>query len=1681
MSTSTVSGQSQTKQGSCMKLRILIRKNISVILAHPLGTAIAILAPILLFLYTQFDQIFHSKSATQVHAVRHPAIDIYVPNVTSIFYSPINNVLGRVVEDVATNLGTKDVQGFLDASELEAALKRQNGFVGIEFEDHFSTIMEIPSKVKIALRFPWHLRSKIGRKWPKRVYRPLVERMSKSLYDLEGFLIMQAKLSEALIKERNGSAHVPQVHMQPFPDREQKNFEYLLDSYSTLVMTFTFIFMGPSLLVGHQIVSEKQRHLREIMRLMGLTVGLNWLSWFIVACLFISIPMMIFLALMNWCLCPGSNFMVLLIIFIIYLLTLVCFTFVITAFVTSTVLTMSSICVLHCVSFMPYLMLGSQPREGQAIFVCLFMNSAMPLIFVQILGYEIRGLGVQWTNLFTTSHPDDIMSIGYILMMMLGTNILRIILCLYVDQLNPGEYGVAKKWYFPLKRKFWCPWERPGREFVDEERSISQIKRRDDDTFEEIFHNKPVIMETQNLCKSYGDIEAVRDLNLKFYEDEITVLLGHNGAGKTTAFMMLAGITLPTSGRVLVNGNNMATATRKARKSLSLCPQYNVLFDELSAYWHIVFYSRLKGFERSEAEAEAERYLEMMDLMDKSTIKVEYLSTGMRRKLSVCCALCANTKVVLCDEPTACLDPSARREVWNLLRMEKTGRCIVMNTHFMEAAEVLGDRIAIMCDGELYGYGTAEFLVNNLGPGYRLVCVVLEDCDDHEVTKFLRNHINDAELESVTDTELTYRLPVESVHKFTSLFKAMESRLEKLKISSFGVSAPTLGETFMKIGNEKIGSARTLDSMELTNAWVSQPSDNQELSATKKRLNVWHGMMIKKVLFTWSHPLLFSFVVFLPLFGLLMLAVFDIVYTRDIPHVVDPSKLSLYPAPLVVHEWLVTGIQDGSEIFYDKSKLIADEYEIIAMDAGATAHALTHLSVGSYLLNNIDLNKEGFKETYVAATTYRDGSVTAWFNRRLEHGAPLSLGLIFNAIAHVLGKMDIVITNKPRPDSDSKIFKVDRELTSSRRAVFILMYLSFALSTFILLPVYEKATQMREQQFINGIGFWTYWLSHLAWDFIFFILIIISTLLSLYKLPGQVLYMLAILLFFFGLSSLTFTYLFTYFFNEAGSGMSYMLIINCCIVFLAIFTNPHENKESYKYFHYIFMVLPLYLMYFATLTVLRRGKPGNCEILEMGYVCNINQNCCEEKKVVIYPYIITLIVTAILFFLLLLLASKIRPLRYAIKRDPTACATRDVADDVKNASKEVDEVLKDQNKLNAHSLVCSRATKKYRRLVAVNCVSLKISPYECFGLLGLNGAGKTSTIDMIVGNHMISQGEIYVKGFSVKNQLKQCYQHTGFCSQNNTMLSYMTGRQMLRFTCLTSGMKKNFIKVIIGHLATSFVLSKHLDQKTKHYSSGTKRKLNIAMALLARTLVCLDEPTTGVDIIAKQEIWLVLSDMRELGRSLFLTSHNMQECEALCSCLAILVNGTLRCYGSVQQLKNLYNKGVSIKIQLATNAELAQRSFISNWTDSGSARSRRSSVSKEIDSEINRIPVPAEESEPPLRSPSMWVSISEEDPNTKGTQATLKKRRKRQTKIITPSKEAKSPSLSPAESARRTTIIPRVTITSVSPKSSMSSRRTESWRLGSENYSYSDAEEYYGLFKNLVAKFKEDFPNSYVS
>lgn len=175
------------------------------------------------------------------------------------------------------------------------------------------------------------------------------------------------------------------------------------------------------------------------------------------------------------------------------------------------------------------------------------------------------------------------------------------------------------------------------------------------------------------------------------------------------------------------------------------------------------------------------------------------LSGGQKRKLSVAVALCGGSKVVLCDEPTSGMDPSARRALWDLLAEEKEGRTLLLSTHFMDEADVLGDRIAIMAEGELRSVGSPFFLKKRYGAGYRLVCVKGSRCDTEGFTRnVLAKHIPDIKVETDIGTELSYILREEYTSSFKDVLKDVEDNSGKYGITSYGVSLTTLEEVFLK-------------------------------------------------------------------------------------------------------------------------------------------------------------------------------------------------------------------------------------------------------------------------------------------------------------------------------------------------------------------------------------------------------------------------------------------------------------------------------------------------------------------------------------------------------------------------------------------------------------------------------------------------------------------------------------------------------------------------------------------------------------------------------------------------------------------------------------------------------------------------------------------------------------------
>jgi len=201
--------------------------------------------------------------------------------------------------------------------------------------------------------------------------------------------------------------------------------------------------------------------------------------------------------------------------------------------------------------------------------------------------------------------------------------------------------------------------------------------------------------------------------------------------------------------------------------------------------------------------------------------------------------------------------------------------------------------------------------------------------------------------------------------------------------------------------------------------------------------------------------------------------------------------------------------------------------------------------------------------------------------------------------------------------------------------------------------------------------------------------------------------------------------------------------------------------------------------------------------------------------------------------------------------------------------------------------------------------------------LGVNGAGKTTTFKMLTGDEKISWGSAYVQGLNLETHMGQVYRRIGYCPQFDALIDNVTGREMLRIFCLLRGVPKQNIKPMSEELAKSFGFMKHIDKKTVTYSGGNKRKLSAAIAMIGSpSVVYLDEPTTGMDPAARRQLWNMVCRIRDSGKSIVLTSHSMEECEALCTRLAIMVNGEFKCIGSTQYLKNRFSKGLVLKIKV---------------------------------------------------------------------------------------------------------------------------------------------------------------------
>ncbi|XP_077992060.1 ATP-binding cassette sub-family A member 2-like [Glandiceps talaboti] len=569
-------------------------------------------------------------------------------------------------------------------------------------------------------------------------------------YSLEHLLFpfVQDVVERAIIEQKVGKTVIePGGYIREFPYacHVQDYFQYKVGH--SLVVFLTFIWIYYILTITQTVVHEKEDRLKEMMKIMGLSNFIYWLSWFLTNLIQMSVTVTLLVVILKYGqIYQYSNLFLLWVFTMLFAVSSILLCFFLSVFFSKARIAASSSGIIYFLTTLPYFYIQNLENASHLtitlpykILSCLPSPSAYGLGMRYILMHELQMVGLQWSTINAPwpEYNQDL-SVCQVMLFMVFDCFIYVLLMWYIEAVYPGSYGVPQPWYFPFLKSYWCDCQ--SVDVTDgQDSDLSSLYRQDgcvrlndilatedpDSQIEDEPRNQDIGVHINRLVKVYdtGKVKAVNGLSLNLYEDQITALLGHNGAGKTTIMSILTGFITPTSGTAIINGKDIRREMVQIRQSLGICPQYNALFDKLTVQEHLWFYGRLKGVDMKNYKAELQGLLKDVGLRNKKHNTIKTLSGGMKRKLSIAVAFTGGAKTVILDEPTAGVDPYARRAIWDLLQKYKQGRTILLSTHHMDEASLLGDRIAILAKGQLKCCGSSQYLKTNLGDGYKLTIV----------------------------------------------------------------------------------------------------------------------------------------------------------------------------------------------------------------------------------------------------------------------------------------------------------------------------------------------------------------------------------------------------------------------------------------------------------------------------------------------------------------------------------------------------------------------------------------------------------------------------------------------------------------------------------------------------------------------------------------------------------------------------------------------------------------------------------------------------------------------------------------------------------------------------------------------------------------------------------------------
>ncbi|NXB06545.1 ABCA9 protein, partial [Cnemophilus loriae] len=1482
----------------------------------------------LVFITSSFVLQSHYPEAPYSHLghLDDPAFN--VTGVT-VAFTPVTATTRHIMSKVASSsvMTGVELEELDDERAMEKAWMSDEETIGVVFKDNFSYHLRFPtSRVVIPNEVVGYIDS---------CYEFSSSHCSSPRYWYKGFLSLQSSIDAAIIEMVANRSVWEEMKSIAGVRMKSKSLLFSISlehSYFMIVIVMCFF---PFMYFLSRNVTREKKQLKALMKTMGLQDTAFWLSWSLLYSLYVLIFSCLLTALVLWEPFYASSFPAVSLLFFLYGLACIHLVFMLCSLLrTSKLVSSMGFLIIFIFGFLSLAVLIEDVPEPLKLFLGLMSPFAFNIGIAKIFSLEKYRIGFSLSNLMEEAH-----FLFSTYMMLVFDSVLYMLLALYFDKILPGKYGIPDPPLFCLKASYWMRSRRGStRDVPGPTANPEELLGDDAELVPPEFLGKEAI-RLYNIKKTYKKkdkkTEALTGLSLNIYEGQITALLGHSGAGKTTLLNVLSGLSFPSEGSATIYNYKLSEIgdRERIRGLIGICPQFNAQFEVLTVKENLKTFGEIKGIKSKEVEREVQNILELLDISNIQDTQAEKLSGGQKRKLSIGIAMLGNPQVLFLDEPTAGLDPLSRHQVWSLLREQRAGRAILFSTQFMDEADILADRKAFISHGRLKCVGSSLFLKKKWGICYHLRIHVSESCDLENVTSLVKGYIPTATFSGHSQYELRYKLPLENVNKFPDLFSGLDSCSEQ-GIINYGVSMTTLEDVFLRLEGEATADQEDehVPGEEWAGAGPGCPDEARPGSlllsdagkASVQGLALWrqqvsavarvHFLKLKSSVKNLRSILLLYMVFLLPL----MLQLCVVAGWQSV------SAWQLSPARYFLPLGRRSYLETTTLLVYNHTGTGIDDFIHGLQSQDLTVEIAKEENITEELQHNgaLQVSREG--QSYRFAVLCHLEAVNCF---------PVLVNVISNALLRTLNSTrHIQIWSHP-------FFSL---FNPQYWDYFMFVYLIYMLLLFPGFPPHfamgytqDYKAGARAQLRISGLFPSAYWCGQalvdipLCWILLFSMFGLQFAMSNKISGSASTFFLLVMGTLGYGISLVLLIYLISFNSRKAWScGLwSFILIVVC---FISFFISRIINHLGYPNtsLYALSLLVPVYPL--------------------MGFVIDTQQILMEDTETfhvapdshvliaVFAPYIHSVAFILLLRFLELKygkavlrqdLIFRISPRKESSQQHPKELEEEDEdvraeREAVRNAmaapSQEEKSVIIVNNLCKEYKIKQAGSFFKKKKKTATKNLSFCVKKGEVLGLLGPNGAGKSTAIKMITGETTPTAGQVLMKRGAAGGSQDQAPAFLGYCPQENPLWLDLTPQQHLRVYAAAKGLREEDAAAAVSRIVNALQLQDYLNKKVRKLPAGITRKLCVALSMLGNPAVLLlDEPSTGMDPNGQRRVWKTIRDaLKSKESGAVLTTHYMEEAEAVCDRVAILVAGQLRCIGSIQYLKNKFGKGYLLEIKV---------------------------------------------------------------------------------------------------------------------------------------------------------------------